>query len=71
MFYIINTEQLEPLAPGAVAGPNNRIKIGRGADSEVRVVDDISVSRSHAFIQRSANGSYFIVDNKSKFGTLV
>jgi len=37
----------------------------------VRVVDDISVSRAHAYIQKAANGSYYLTDNKSKFGTLV
>lgn len=34
----------------------NQIRIGRGADSDVRVTDDISVSRSHAFIQKTASG---------------
>lgn len=37
----------------------------------MRVTDDISVSRKHAFIQKSANGDYYLVDNKSKFGTLI
>jgi hypothetical protein len=37
----------------------------------VRVTDDISVSRKHAFIQRSPSGDYYLVDNKSKFGTLI
>ena len=35
------------------------------------MADDISVSRSHAYIQKAANGSYYLIDNKSKFGTLV
>jgi len=50
---------------------NQRIKIGRGVDSDVRVTDDISVSRNHAFIQKTQNGDYYLVDNSSKFGTLV
>ena len=38
----------------------------------MRVTDDISVSRAHAFIYRdSSTGSYFLTDNKSKFGTLM
>ena len=32
------------------SGGKNKILIGRGQDSDVRVFDDISVSRSHAFI---------------------
>jgi len=49
----------------------NAIKIGRGQDSDVRVVDDISVSRNHAFIHKTASGSYILSDNSSKFGTLM
>ena len=49
----------------------NKIKIGRGQDSDVRVVDDISVSRNHAFIHRDVNGHYYLTDNSSKFGTLL
>lgn len=55
-FYIINTEDLKPVHSGQTLNSltvNQRIRIGRGADSEVRVTDDISVSRSHAFIQKS------------------
>lgn len=37
----------------------------------MRVTDDISVSRKHAFIQKSPSGDYYLVDNKSKFGTLI
>lgn len=29
------------------------------------------MSRKHAFIQKSPSGDYYLVDNKSKFGTLV
>ena len=45
------------------------IKIGRSAESDLRV-NDISVSRIHAFIK--LQGSKIVLsDNKSKFGTLV
>ena len=37
----------------------------------MRVVDDISVSRNHAFIHRDVNGHYYLTDNGSKFGTLL
>ena len=37
----------------------------------MRVVDDISVSRNHAFIHRDVNGHYYLTDNNSKFGTLL
>lgn len=37
----------------------------------MRVVDDISVSRNHAFIHRDVHGDYYLTDNNSKFGTLV
>ena len=69
MFYIINT--------AALANSNGNkeelfLKIGRGQDSDVRVTDDISVSRAHAFIHRDRQtGSYYITDNNSKFGTLL
>lgn len=46
------------------------IKVGRGHDSEIRITD-ISVSRCHALIKRSAKGDYILEDNNSKFGTLV
>lgn len=64
MFHIINTKDL-------VDNPEKKIRIGRGQDSDVRVVDDISVSRNHAFIHRDANGHYYLTDNNSKFGTLM
>lgn len=67
IFHIINTEELVNSS-----NPNkSKIKIGRGQDSDVRVVDDISVSRNHAFIHRDANGHYYLTDNNSKFGTLL
>jgi pSer/pThr/pTyr-binding forkhead associated (FHA) protein len=48
----------------------NYIRIGRGNDNDLRL-NDISVSRVHAFIKRDRDGSFFIEDNTSKFGTLV
>ena len=68
MFHIINTEEL--VVTSGIAS-KNKIKIGRGQDSDVRVVEDISVSRNHAFIHRDINGHYYLLDNNSKFGTLV
>ena len=59
VFYIINTEN-KPL-----------IKVGRGQDSDVRITDDISVSRCHATIRRNNKGDYVLEDFSSKFGTLV
>jgi pSer/pThr/pTyr-binding forkhead associated (FHA) protein len=46
------------------------IKVGRGHDSEVRITD-ISVSRCHSLIKKSAKGEYIVEDNNSKFGTLI
>lgn len=43
--------------------------IGRGHEAHVRVTD-ISVSRLHAFLAKSVQGYYYLVDNDSKFGTL-
>ena len=68
VFHIINTEEL--VAPSGGTS-KIKIKIGRGQDSDVRVVDDISVSRNHAFIHRDSNGHYYLTDNNSKFGTLM
>jgi len=47
----------------------NQIKLGRGHECDLRE-NDISVSRLHAYIKYS-NGTFTIVDNNSKFGTLV
>jgi hypothetical protein len=47
----------------------NDIKLGRGHDADVRVTD-ISVSRFHASLRKSAKGYFIIEDNHSKFGTL-
>lgn len=65
MFYVINTEDMNK------NGLLDKIKVGRSVDSDVRVTDDISVSRSHAFIKKGPNGDYYLEDNKSKFGTLM
>jgi len=48
----------------------DEIKVGRGHDCQIRITD-ISVSRNHAFIKKSAAGEYIVEDNGSKFGTLV
>lgn len=56
--YIINLESKQ------------NIRIGRGHDSDVRV-SDISVSRFHAMIRKDRNGSFYLEDNNSKFGSLV
>ncbi|EGR29443.1 hypothetical protein IMG5_155500 [Ichthyophthirius multifiliis] len=45
------------------------IKIGRGHSSEVRI-SDISVSRTHSMI-KYINNQFLIIDNNSKFGTLI
>lgn len=44
-------------------------KLGRGHQCNIRV-SDISVSRLHAEIKYE-NGQFIIIDNNSKFGTLV
>jgi pSer/pThr/pTyr-binding forkhead associated (FHA) protein len=50
----------------------DRVSLGRKKDVDVRISDDISVSRHHASIIYDANLSQFILeDNRSKFGTLV
>lgn len=51
------------------ADENNVIKLGRGHQCEIRMTD-ISVSRIHAEI-RFKNNQFYIVDNNSKFGTLI
>jgi len=43
--------------------------MGRGHDSDLRI-NDISVSRRHASLEYREDG-FYIVDYKSKFGTLV
>lgn len=46
------------------------IRVGRGNDADIRVTD-ISVSRYHAKLNKSEDGSFYIEDNQSKFGTLL
>jgi hypothetical protein len=46
-----------------------KLVIGRGHEAHVRVTD-ISVSRLHAVLIKSDDGYYYLVDNRSKFGTL-
>jgi hypothetical protein len=51
--------------------PNNKINFGRGHSSNV-LLNDISVSRLHCFLNIDKNAKkIFISDNNSKFGTLV
>ena len=46
-----------------------KLVIGLGHEAHVRVTD-ISVSRLHAVLIKSDDGFYYLVDNRSKFGTL-
>jgi len=51
--------------------PKNIITIGRGSESSI-YINDISVSRLHCFFNINKNSKkLFLVDNNSKFGTLV
>ena len=52
------------------ATPETGIKLGRGHECEIRITD-ISVSRKHALIFNTASQGFRILDNKSKFGTLM
>lgn len=45
-------------------------KLGRGHEADVRIINDISVSRWHMNIKYE-NGDFVLSDCKSKFGTLV
>jgi hypothetical protein len=58
VFFILNTENKATLT------------IGRNASCDVRIGDDISVSRVHSNIKKIGS-EYFIEDNDSTFGTLV
>ena len=49
----------------------NSVRIGRGVENDLRLTD-ISVSRIHAMIRKDPrDGSFYIEDNASKFGTLI
>jgi len=52
-----------------IQNETHQIKMGRGHECDLRE-SDISVSRLHAYIKYQ-NGGFVIVDNNSKFGTLV
>ena len=47
----------------------NKLQIGRGSNSDI-ILNDMSVSRAHCFFVIE-NGSIFLEDNDSKFGSLV
>jgi len=47
----------------------DQVQVGRGNETDMRV-SDISVSRLHALIKKSAKGYYYLEDKYSKFGTL-
>jgi pSer/pThr/pTyr-binding forkhead associated (FHA) protein len=49
-----------------------QINIGRKKDVDVRISEDISVSRIHAILRyKHENREFTLEDNHSKFGTLV
>ena len=58
VFFILNTEN------------KTNLQIGRNASCDVRIGDDISVSRVHSCIKKIGD-EYFIEDNDSTFGTLI
>ena len=58
VFFILNTENKE------------KLQIGRNNYCDVRIGDDISVSRIHSNF-RKIGSEYFIEDNDSTFGTLI
>jgi diguanylate cyclase (GGDEF)-like protein len=59
-----------PLMGRSFSISDGPIVIGRGADVDIGV-DDAGASRTHARIQRSQNGRYWIEDLKSRNGTFV
>lgn len=67
---------LENITPYAVKGYHllsmanmKDLKLGRGHESDLRI-PDVSISRYHATITHE-NGSFYLQDHDSKFGTLV
>jgi hypothetical protein len=64
LFFILNTENKEEL------------QLGRNTSCDVRIAEDISVSREHSKIRKLSfdnppRQEYWIIDNDSTFGTLV
>jgi len=53
----------------SLSNETNQIKLGRGHECDLRE-NDISVSRLHAYIKYE-NGQFVVIDNNSKFGTLI
>ena len=49
---------------------NNILKIGRGIEMDL-VMNDLSISRNHCFLELMDNGEILLKDSNSKFGTLV
>ena len=49
---------------------NNILKIGRGIDMDL-VMNDLSISRNHCFLELMENGDILLKDSNSKFGTLI
>jgi len=47
------------------------VLLGRGGECDVRIAEDVSVSRKHAMIKKQPDGTYTLEDNSSKFGTLL
>lgn len=48
------------------------INVGRKKDVDVRISEDISVSRIHAILKyKDKTKEFLLEDNKSKFGTMV
>lgn len=51
---------------------NSKVSIGRRKDIDVKISDDVSVSRHHANLWYDLESRRFLLeDNKAKFGTLV
>jgi hypothetical protein len=64
-----NSDSAKMMILLSVPGDSNQIKMGRGHECDLRE-NDISVSRLHAYIKYE-NGQFIIIDNNSKFGTLI
>jgi len=64
-----NTQNTKMMVLIGIDSITNQIKLGRGHECDLRE-NDISVSRFHAYIKYH-NGGFTILDNNSKFGTLI